>query len=79
VSTQDEQKEATAHIDLHDKPGGLHPPFNGGREGEWGDELMNPDSFKLYWPLTGFSGFVQTLLFVFRLFFLFSFVFRSDF
>jgi hypothetical protein len=25
VSTPDEKKEATAHVDLHDKPGGLHP------------------------------------------------------
>jgi hypothetical protein len=24
---QDEQKEATAHVDLHDEPGGLHPPL----------------------------------------------------
>jgi hypothetical protein len=23
---QDEQKEPTAHVDLHDQPGGLHPP-----------------------------------------------------
>jgi hypothetical protein len=27
LSTQDEQKEATAHVDLHDEPAGLHPPL----------------------------------------------------
>jgi hypothetical protein len=27
VSTQDERKEATAHVDLHDERGGLHPPL----------------------------------------------------
>jgi hypothetical protein len=30
VSTQDEQKEATAHVDLHDEPGRLHPPLKDG-------------------------------------------------
>jgi hypothetical protein len=24
----EEQKEATAHVDLHDEPSGLHPPLN---------------------------------------------------
>jgi hypothetical protein len=33
VSTQDEQKEATSHVDLHDTPGGPHPPLIGGRRG----------------------------------------------
>jgi hypothetical protein len=35
--TQDEQKEATEHVDLHDEPGGLPPPLSINRDSERDD------------------------------------------